>query len=42
MVVRGGGEVAYRIFLYAYIVRTYIYFEKIRKEGSKGGQQTRT
>jgi hypothetical protein len=38
----GGGEVAYRIFLYAYIVRTYIYFEKIRKEGSKGGQQTHT
>ena len=38
----GGGEVAYRIFLYAYIVRTYIYFEKIRKEGSKGSQQART
>ncbi|KUO79185.1 MAG: hypothetical protein AT718_02345 [Vulcanisaeta sp. JCHS_4] len=31
----GGGEVAYRIFLYAYIVRTYIYFEKIRKEGKQ-------
>ena len=38
----GGGEVAYRIFLYAYIVRTYIYFEKIRKESSKGSQQART
>jgi chromosome segregation ATPase len=34
----GGGEVAYRIFLYAYIVRTYKYFEKIRREreGDKG------
>jgi hypothetical protein len=30
--------VAYRIFLYAYIVRTYKYFEKIRREreGDKG------